>query len=693
MLKLRLHAENKSQSMPRHLVRIYLASSPDLKEERRLALEVLQELNETKAAERNVVFELVNPDPDPSEPEMGADAQITNSDLFVLMLGKSWEQRSAPIPSETASLEWKFRVAQSAFGHNGRPRLLIYFHSVLPYMMADPGVQLQRVIEFRDAIETSGKQQFTIYDRPLQWRNMFLSHLSRWLDNPRDDPGYFPPYVFPRRFVHEVGTDPSPARQRAFKYAIQAFDAIEQGRLTRAEEYFSQALDIADDPELLYSFGDYLQRIGSLDRAEKIFQRLLTKSLADEDVDPRYQSLALRNLGVVYARRAANEIVVIGVGSSGRLVAEYLLRKPGWKYVNLRESLTHLPYATSRNTFAHGLATAFRSKDTEPFGQMVSHLYHYSPMPPRVQVLRTLVSNVGGVSTATELTGGGSGFRALGGVRSGQAITEREAAEVAPEAVRVLATHAQQKNPSTLEKISRIYSGYPDIVKTLGPKPLSITLSSMAEREATNPRKVLSMNYVTARPAEAREALHSVDPPEGGGGSAVFYMRDVDLTEQEPPRSLVANSWFEDEDGNPLPLRTSLIVGHSYKYFFAIEKVKRLLLLGASSLFKEPPELARAGTTKVEVEVICPLLITKSMHKVSRRSARYYSGTGIRPHSFPLRAWEPGDYLLTLRVFYIRRLLYRAVVPISVAAEALHASLASRDPVSRFDEMLRGDHV
>jgi hypothetical protein len=172
-----------------------------------------------------------------------------------------------------------------------------------------------------------------------------------------------------------------------------------------------------------------------------------------------------------------------------------------------------------------------------------------------------------------------------------------------------------------------------------------------------------------------------------------FYVGGAESTEDETPSSLVANSWFEDENGKALRLHTSLIAGHSYKYLFAIEKDKRLFLLGASDLFKEPYELTSAGDTKVQLEVICPLLMTKNPHKVSRRTVRYFSGTGIRPTSFPLHAGRPGDYFLTIRVFYIRRLLFRAVVPINVAGGELRSTLTTYDRLPRSNEMLRGDHV
>ena len=681
--------------MPRQVIRIYLASSPDLNEERRLLLGVLQELNETKGAEQSVIFQMVNFDPPGPGAEIRRDAQIANSDLFVLMLGKSWEERSSP--GQPTSIERGFRFAQSAFEHNGRPRLLIYFRSVLPAMMADPGAQLQQIIQFRDAIEASRAQQFTIYDHPLQWRAIFRSHLSRWLINPQDDPGHLPAFMFPRqvndslslRLRDEFDLGASPDRRRAVDYAIKALDLLDGGRFTAAEERFSRALDMDDGPEVLHSFGVYLQRIGSLDRAEKIFQRLLTNSLADDDIDPIYQSLALTNLGLVYAQRAANEPGIIGIGSTGSLVADYLRGRRGWKSVNLRDSLEHLPYTSSRNTLAHGLATAFRSRDTEPFGHLVSHLYHYSPIPPRIEVLRTLVSNAGGATAVAKFAPDGSYLAELGRLSNLQAITEREAAEAAPEVVRILATRAEQKNPLTVDKISRIYSGYPEIVKNLGPKPLSITLSSMAEREAVNPRKLFLMNSVFAKSPEDQQVWKISDPSYPKGS----YVTSVESTEEEPPSSLVANSWFEDENGNALELRTSFIAGRSYKYLFAIEKVKRLLLLGRSDVFKEPSALARAGNTKVELEVICPLLKTKNPHKVARRSVRYYSGTGIRPQSFRLAAGTPGDYLLTLRVFYIRRLLYRTVVRINVANKELRRIVATNDRLSWSNENLRGDHV
>src|SRR5689334_22425448 len=133
--------------MTRRVIKIYLASPTDLAEERRLLSDLLEQINKSIAGERDLFLELVSSEePVPATLEVREAARIVNSDLFVLIMWKNWEE------SDWASTEQKLRVAEGSFEHNRRPRTMLYFRSVSPSMMADPGDELQKVISFRSKV-------------------------------------------------------------------------------------------------------------------------------------------------------------------------------------------------------------------------------------------------------------------------------------------------------------------------------------------------------------------------------------------------------------------------------------------------------------------------------------------------------------------------------------------------------------
>ncbi len=127
-----------------------------------------------------------------------------------------------------------------------------------------------------------------------------------------------------------------------------------------------------------------------------------------------------------------------------------------------------------------GLAEAFRSDQTPPFGEMVGHLFGNSNPQQRAGLLTQLVSGLG-----AGLLGGAAGgplgslVRSLG---AGSTVTTEQAATVTPEQVQQAATHAAQQNPGIVERVSDFYAQHPTLVQTLGSAALTVALAKMAQR-------------------------------------------------------------------------------------------------------------------------------------------------------------------------------------------------------------------
>ena len=132
-------------------------------------------------------------------------------------------------------------------------------------------------------------------------------------------------------------------------------------------------------------------------------------------------------------------------------------------------------------TVGGGVAAALRSDQTPPFAQMVAQLFGQSNPQQRAGVLNQLLSSLGPGMLAG--LGGGALAKMLGQGNAGNPqVTPTQATQITPEQVEQMATHAEQHDPSVVDRIGGFYSAHPSLVKTLGSAALAIALASIAGR-------------------------------------------------------------------------------------------------------------------------------------------------------------------------------------------------------------------
>ena len=141
----------------------------------------------------------------------------------------------------------------------------------------------------------------------------------------------------------------------------------------------------------------------------------------------------------------------------------------------------------STDLITQGLAAAFRSDATPPFGQMAGQLFGQSDPNQQAGMLNQLIGALGPTVLASLLKGaGGSGLAGILGRLTGgdpnATITPGQASTLSPAQVQVIADHAEKHDPSIIDAISAFYAEHPTLVKTLGSAALSIALAKMAER-------------------------------------------------------------------------------------------------------------------------------------------------------------------------------------------------------------------
>jgi hypothetical protein len=136
--------------------------------------------------------------------------------------------------------------------------------------------------------------------------------------------------------------------------------------------------------------------------------------------------------------------------------------------------------AVPQNMIADGLAAVFRSNQTPDFGNLVGQLFSSSTGEQKAGILNHLLASVGPGALA-QLAGGGVLEGLLGAASKG--VTPDQAQTVSPELVQQLATHAESKDPSIVDRASDFYAQHPTLIKTLGSAALSIALAKVAERQ------------------------------------------------------------------------------------------------------------------------------------------------------------------------------------------------------------------
>src|SRR5258706_464787 len=141
--------------MPKlELVKVFIASPGDLSKERTLFPGVVKQINDIKARALGYLFEGVGWEdslPGGGRPQEIINEDVRECDVFIMLLWKRWGTPSSQVFG--SGTEEEFTIAYDRFRKTGKPHMLLYFRSVPQAMMADPGEQLRRVIEFRTKIE------------------------------------------------------------------------------------------------------------------------------------------------------------------------------------------------------------------------------------------------------------------------------------------------------------------------------------------------------------------------------------------------------------------------------------------------------------------------------------------------------------------------------------------------------------
>jgi hypothetical protein len=124
-----------------------------------------------------------------------------------------------------------------------------------------------------------------------------------------------------------------------------------------------------------------------------------------------------------------------------------------------------------------GLAEAFRSDQTPPFGSMLGQMFGNSNGNVKAGILNMLIGAVGPQLLAGALSRYNASEAPQG---SGGQITPEQADRIPPSAVQEMAEQAHKQDPSIVDQASEYYAQHPTLVKTLGAAALGVALHHLS---------------------------------------------------------------------------------------------------------------------------------------------------------------------------------------------------------------------
>ncbi|NKL73766.1 DUF4062 domain-containing protein [Rhizobium leguminosarum bv. viciae] len=165
--------------MLRRIVKVFLGSPGDLVSERKMAAEIVGEMNKDHADFWNVQIELVGWED--TVAAAGRAQELINYDLdqCEYFVGLMWQRWGTPPGGKyTSGFEEEFERSAARNAKHGSPHISLLFKKPDENSMRDPGKELTKVLEFRRKIVDSKKIYFQEFDTEREFLGKFRRLLT-----------------------------------------------------------------------------------------------------------------------------------------------------------------------------------------------------------------------------------------------------------------------------------------------------------------------------------------------------------------------------------------------------------------------------------------------------------------------------------------------------------------------------------
>ena len=173
--------------MPRNIqsLRVFIASPGGLAVERRTFQEMLDKYSKIEGKGRGVIFEAVGWEETlgsvGKRPQETINEELRECDYFLLVLHNRWGSETGSRRYSSGSEE-EYHEARKCLNAGTMKQMGVLFKTVDAAMMADPGPQLQKVLEFKKKLEEEKSGLYKTFEdvdgfEILRWKD--LAHWCR----------------------------------------------------------------------------------------------------------------------------------------------------------------------------------------------------------------------------------------------------------------------------------------------------------------------------------------------------------------------------------------------------------------------------------------------------------------------------------------------------------------------------------
>jgi tetratricopeptide (TPR) repeat protein len=291
------------------LYRIFIASPSHLDRERQACRETIEEYNRTEAIQHHMLFFPVGWEHVPSgsgNPQSKILDSLEKCDYFILMLWDHWGTRPGGRERSSSGSEAEYKAAVRCLMADPSEKpmrdMAVFFKAVAPKQMADPGKDLKEVLAFKTRLEAQHKLLYANFDSvegSQGLRQHLRGQLAAWKEahlTGNLEKAQSSQRVRPR--LDESLKPTAPRRASSNPEVKKAERLARERQEVEADKAFARAI-AGNDPEALYSYGQYLLSSGLATEARAQFRKLLKITVAGS----HWKACAYSGLGTVHKLR------------------------------------------------------------------------------------------------------------------------------------------------------------------------------------------------------------------------------------------------------------------------------------------------------------------------------------------------------------------------------------------------------
>lgn len=283
---------------------VFLASPGSMARERQVCRQTIRDFNEGRGEVERVFFIVRAWEDMPGGvgcPQDRINPKIDDCDFMILILGDKWGSPPAVDGPYSSGTEEEFHRCLDLLR---RPDvamrdLLVLFKTLEAERLRDPGPQLLKVMNFRDAVEKTKLLHYVNFDSDESLTTAIGRKLAEWADPL----GLRTPIDISLASPADSVEPPAQATQEQLLDAARSH--VANGLLMQAEAAFAHAIEDGG-AEAVSEFALFMRRTGRLERALELNRQIIDDPEMLSATDRNSVACkvkALANMGVIYRKR------------------------------------------------------------------------------------------------------------------------------------------------------------------------------------------------------------------------------------------------------------------------------------------------------------------------------------------------------------------------------------------------------